>query len=59
MIEMLCGLVEEQANVIRYLSMELAHARNLTDAETAMVESTRQQYAKVLGADEAPDEFYT
>lgn len=57
MIEMLCTLVEEQAKVIRHLSMELAHARNLTEAETQMVENTRQQYTKILGTDEAPDDL--
>lgn len=57
MIEMLCALVEEQAKVIRQLSMELAHARNLTEAETQMVENTRQQYTKILGADEVPDDL--
>lgn len=55
MIEMLCALVEEQAKVIRHLSMELARARNLTEAETQMVESTRQQYTNILGTDEVPD----
>lgn len=57
MIEMLCALVEEQAKVIRHLSMELAHARNLTEAETLMVTNTRQQYSKILGADEVPDDL--
>lgn len=55
MIEMLCALVEEQSKVIRHLSLELAHARNLTEAELLMVENTRQQYSKILGADEVPD----
>lgn len=57
MIEMLCGLVEEQAKVIGHLSMELAHARNLTAAEAEMVESTRKKYTDILGADEVPDEY--
>lgn len=55
MIEMLCALVEEQAKAIRHLSMELAHARNLTEAETKMVEHSLDQYARILSADEAPD----
>ena len=55
MIELLCALVEEQAKVIRHLSMELAHARNLTETEMQMVDSTRQQYTKILGTDEVPD----
>lgn len=55
MIEMLCALVEEQAKAIRRLSMELAHARSLTEAETQMLEYTHTQYAKILGADEASD----
>lgn len=54
-IELLCALVEEQAKVIRHLSMELAHARNLTEAETKMVKHSLDQYARILGADEAPD----
>lgn len=57
MIEMLCTLVEEQAKVIRHLSMELAHARNLTEVETQMVENARRQYTKILGVDEAPDDL--
>ncbi len=54
-IELLCALVEEQAKVIRHLAMELAHARNLTEAETTMVKHSLDQYARILGADEAPD----
>ena len=54
-IEMLCALTEEQAHVIRYLSMELAHARNLTEAEAQMIENTNHQYAKILGTNETPD----
>ena len=55
MIEMLCNLVEEQATVIRHLSMELAHARSLTEAESQMIENTRHQYTKILGANEMPE----
>lgn len=54
-IEMLCGLVEEQSKVIRHLSIELSNARDLTDAEMQMVQSTRQKYSDILGADEVPD----
>lgn len=57
MIEMLCALVEEQSRVICHLSMELAHERNLTDAESQMVEQTRQQYTKIIGAGEVPDDL--
>lgn len=56
-IEMLCNLVEEQGRVIRHLSVELANARDLTDAEMQMVESTRQKYSEILGADEVPDDL--
>lgn len=54
-IEMLCGLVEEQSKVIRHLSIELSNARDLSDAEMQMVQSTRQKYSDILGADEVPD----
>ena len=37
--------------------MELAHERNLTDAESQMVEQTRQQYTKIIGAGEVPDDL--
>lgn len=56
MIEMLCGLVEDQSKIIRYLSMELAHERNLSAAETEMVEQSHLRYGKILGADETPDD---
>ena len=58
MIETLCKLVEEQSKVIRHLATELAHARNLSDAEARMVTAVRDQYSYLLGADEIPDELY-
>lgn len=57
MIEMLCALVEEQSKVIRYLSLALARERNLTEAECQMVERPKEQYTKILGADEVPDDL--
>lgn len=59
MIEMLCVLVEEQAKAIRYLATELAHERNLSVAETEMVEQSRRKYSQILGTDEVPDEYET
>lgn len=57
MIEMLCALVEEQGRMIRYLATELAHQRNLTEAETQMVSGAQQKYAAIIGADEVPDDL--
>lgn len=53
MVEALCTLVEEQAKVIRYLSMELAHARNLSEAENRTLESVNSEYAEIIGSENA------
>lgn len=53
MTEALCTLVEEQAKVIRYLSMELAHARNLSEAEKRTLESVNSEYAEIIGSENA------
>lgn len=53
MVEALCTLVEEQAKVIRYLSMELAHARNLSEAEKRALESVNSEYAEIIGPENA------
>lgn len=55
MIEMLCGLVEQQASVIHYLVVELEQARCLTESERKMVEETKKDYSSILGTDEVPD----
>ena len=55
MIEMLCALVEQQASVIRYLSVELEQARALSSVEKEMVARTREEYSSILGTDEVPD----
>lgn len=55
MIEMLCALVEQQASVIRYLSMQLEQARSLTSAEMEMVAKSKEEYSSILGTDEVPD----
>jgi len=54
-IEALCQLVETQSKVITMLAVELHQMRELTDAESQMIESTRQRYSAILGANEAPD----
>lgn len=53
MVEVLCTLVEEQAEVIRYLSMELAHARNLSEAEKRTLKSVNSEYAEIIGSENA------
>lgn len=53
MVEALCMLVEEQAKVIRYLSMELAHARNLSESEKRTLESVDSEYAEIIGSENA------
>nr|DAQ84834.1 MAG TPA: hypothetical protein [Caudoviricetes sp.] len=53
MVEALCMLVEEQAKVIRYLSMELAHARNLSESEKRTLESVNSEYAEIIGSENA------
>lgn len=53
MVEALCTLVEEQAEVIRYLSMELAHARNLSEAEKRTLKSVNSEYAEIIGSENA------
>lgn len=56
MIEMLCALVEQQADIIRRLVMELEHERCLTEGEKQMVVGAEKKYSAILGADEWPDE---
>lgn len=53
MVEALCMLVEEQAKVIQYLSMELAHARNLSESEKRTLESVNSEYAEIIGSENA------
>lgn len=53
MVEALCTLVEEQAKVIRYLSMELTHARNLSEAEKRTLERVNSEYAEIIGSENA------
>ena len=55
MIEALCNLIEDQASLIKYLSIQLEEARELTEAEQSMIASTRDGYTAILGADEVPD----
>lgn len=55
MIEMLCGLVEQQAGVIHHLAMELEQLRGLSEMERDMVENSQREYADILGTDEIPD----
>ncbi len=57
LIEMLCALVEDQAKIIRHLSMELSHERSLTEAEQIMIASTHQKYSDILGDEETPDDL--
>lgn len=54
-IEALCALVEQQADVIHHLAMELQHERTLTEAESQMVSNAQNEYSMILGANEAPD----
>lgn len=54
-IEMLCNLAEQQADVIHRLAIELEQARNLSEAEQDMVSNAQREYANVLGANEFPD----
>lgn len=56
-IEALCKLVEMQSGVISMLAMELQHERNLTEAEAEVIESARQRYSAIIGADEVPDDL--
>lgn len=53
MVEALCTLVEEQAKVIRYMAMELAHARNLSEAEKQTLGSVNSKYAEIIGSENA------
>lgn len=55
MIETLCVLVEHQASVIHHLSVQLAEARCLTEAEQQMIDATKIEYSAFLGAGEFPD----
>lgn len=55
LIEALCGLVEQQAIIIRRLTLALAEANAYTDAQAAMVARAQEEYTRILGADEAPD----
>ena len=55
LIEALCGLVEQQAIIIRRLSLALTEANAYTEAQAAMVERAQREYSAILGADETPD----
>lgn len=56
-IEGLCALVEQQSSLIHHLSVQLAEARSLTEAEMQMIEAAKSEYSTLLGADEVPDDF--
>lgn len=55
LIEALCGLVEQQAIIIRRLTLALAEANAYTDAQAAMVARAQKEYARIIGDDETPD----
>lgn len=55
MIEALCGLVEQQAIIIRRLTLALTEANAYTEAQQAMVDRAQREYSNIIGADETPD----
>lgn len=55
LIERLCEIVEDQADVVRCLALSLAECRQMTEAEREMTERVERAYREVLGADEIPD----
>lgn len=55
LIEALCSLVEMQAKVIQELAATMEQARCLSDAERAEIEAAREEYTRILGAGEWPD----
>ena len=47
LVEMLCSLVEAQANLIHKLATELDHARGLNEAEQQMVAELDNRASKI------------
>ena len=54
MIEALCLLCEEQARVMRAMSLRLAELGDVS--LTDEIAAADEQYRKIIGADEWPDE---
>lgn len=57
LIEALCLLVEQQADIIRSLASALEQERSLSDAERKAVKAARDRYTEILGAGEIPDDL--
>lgn len=53
LIEALCRLVEEQADIIRLLYKALALERAPTDSERSEVVRAEERYSEILGAGES------
>lgn len=52
LIEALCGLVETQAGIIRWLYLALAMERATTEDEDRAVGEAEKRYTEILGAEE-------
>ena len=48
-IEALCGLVEQQSDIIRKLEAELEQQRALTDAEQEAINAANARYSEIIG----------
>jgi hypothetical protein len=55
LIEALCALVEMQSGIIKELAETMEQARCLSEAERAGIEAAREEYTRILGAGEWPD----
>lgn len=55
LIEALCCLVEQQSAIIRQLAVSMEQAQCLSEAERAGIEAAREEYTRILGAGEWPD----
>lgn len=53
-IEELCSLVEQQARLIRRLTIALENARSLTEEEQRSITAAQQSYAALLCIDDDP-----
>ena len=56
MIEVLCTLCEEQARIIHAMADRLGELGDT--ALTDEIKAADEKYRAIIGADEAPDEYY-
>ena len=55
MIEVLCGIVEEETALLCKLAARLGEMDAITEAEAAAVGAVKRRYTELLGCDEASE----